>query len=38
VNQTLAYNNFYSSEEYSVPGVSDAGITVAGFGDDGFFG
>jgi hypothetical protein len=37
-NQTLAYDNFYSSEEYSVPGVSDAGITVAGFEDDGFFG
>jgi hypothetical protein len=38
VNETLAYNDFYSSEEYSIPGVSDQGINIAGFNDDDFFG
>jgi hypothetical protein len=37
-NETSVFDNFYTSEEYSIPGVSAPGITVAGFEDDGFFG
>lgn len=34
LNQTLAVNDFNISDEYSIPGVSGPGITIAGFGYD----
>jgi hypothetical protein len=37
VNETLAFNS-YTSEQSFIPGESNQGIIVAGFGDDGFFG